>query len=235
MQEIFIIQSVFAIGVVLFEVPTGYFSDVVGRKKTLLLGSIIGTLWLALYSFSSWFWSFLFAELILWLGSSFISGTDSAMLYETLLDEWAEKENKRAQWYLQSISSISEWIASFLMISRGYKYHFPILCSARDEYTSNSTYLYAPRTRGRNINRATMMDFSKGCKRFSYTHSMSIKKFVGLSCFHEYLVHLLSLWLGSCNHTLNMFDFLFNILVLFGHSLRFHLFLLHFLLIDWRV
>jgi MFS family permease len=44
MQEIFIIQSVFAIGVVLFEVPTGYFSDVVGRKKTLLLGSIIGTL-----------------------------------------------------------------------------------------------------------------------------------------------------------------------------------------------
>ncbi len=114
MQEIFIIQSVFAIGVVLFEVPTGYFSDVVGRKKTLLLGSIIGTLWLALYSFSSWFWSFLFAELILWLGSSFISGTDSAMLYETLLDEWAEKENKRAQWYLQSISSISEWIASFL-------------------------------------------------------------------------------------------------------------------------
>ena len=44
MQEIFVIQSVFAIGVVLFEVPTGYFSDVVGRKKTLLIGSVISTL-----------------------------------------------------------------------------------------------------------------------------------------------------------------------------------------------
>lgn len=114
MYEIFLIQSAFAIGVILFEVPTWYFSDVMGRKKTLLIGSIISTLWLGLYCFSTGFWGFLFAELILGLGASFISGTDSAFLYETLVDEWKQDENKRAQWYLQTISSFSEWIASFL-------------------------------------------------------------------------------------------------------------------------
>ncbi len=114
MQDIFVIQSIFSISVVLFEIPTGYFSDVVGRKKSLSLGMILGALWIGVYALSSWFWSFLIAELILWLGSSFISGTDSAMLYDTLLDEWKQKNNKKIQWYLQTISSISEWSASLI-------------------------------------------------------------------------------------------------------------------------
>jgi MFS family permease len=36
-QEVFIIQACFAVAVVLFEIPTGYFSDVLGRKKSLLV------------------------------------------------------------------------------------------------------------------------------------------------------------------------------------------------------
>lgn len=114
MQEIFIIQSIFSLGVVLFEIPTGYFADVVGRKKSLIIGMTLGAIGLTLYSFSREFWGFLIAELILWLGSSFISGTDSAMIYDTLIDEWQVKENKKIQGYLQSISSISEAIASLL-------------------------------------------------------------------------------------------------------------------------
>ncbi len=42
MQDIFVIQSVFSLSLVLFEIPTGYFSDVHGRKKTMILGSIFG-------------------------------------------------------------------------------------------------------------------------------------------------------------------------------------------------
>ena len=113
-QEIFIIQACFAIWVVLFEIPTGYFSDVLGRKKSILIGTLISTVWLGWYVLADGFWWFLIAELVLGLGSSFISGTDSAMLYDTLLDEWKQGQNKKYQWYLQSISSISEATASFL-------------------------------------------------------------------------------------------------------------------------
>ena len=42
MQDIFMIQSVFSISLVLFEIPTGYFSDVYGRKGTMILGTIFG-------------------------------------------------------------------------------------------------------------------------------------------------------------------------------------------------
>ena len=42
MQDIFMIQSVFSLSLVLFEIPTGYFSDVYGRKGTMMLGTIFG-------------------------------------------------------------------------------------------------------------------------------------------------------------------------------------------------
>ena len=77
--EIMILQSIFSIGVVIFEIPSGYFSDVIGRKRTMVIGSVISTIAFGIYAFSSGFWGFLVAELILGLGASFISGTDSAM------------------------------------------------------------------------------------------------------------------------------------------------------------
>lgn len=113
-QDIFIIQACYAIAVVFFEIPTGYFSDVFGRKKSLILGMFFAIIGLGIYSMTRDFWWFLFAELILWLGSSFISGTDSALLYDTLLDEGKTTENKKIQWYLQTVSSIAEASASFL-------------------------------------------------------------------------------------------------------------------------
>ncbi len=75
---------------------------------------ILGAIGMWVYAFSSWFWTFLMAELILGLGSSFISGSDSAMLYDVLVDEWRQNENKKLQGYLQSVSSISEWSASLI-------------------------------------------------------------------------------------------------------------------------
>jgi MFS family permease len=113
-EDIFTIQACFAIAVVLFEIPTGYFSDVLGRKKSLIIGMILWTIGIWWYALAWGFWWFLVAELILGLGSSFISGTDSAMVYDTLLDEWKATDNKKIQWYLQTISSIAEASASFL-------------------------------------------------------------------------------------------------------------------------
>lgn len=55
-QDIFIIQACFAIAVVLFEIPTGYFSDVLGRKKSLILGMILGIIGLGMYSMTRDFW-----------------------------------------------------------------------------------------------------------------------------------------------------------------------------------
>ena len=40
MSQIFQLQATFAIGVVLFEVPTGYLGDLYGRKRSICLGAL---------------------------------------------------------------------------------------------------------------------------------------------------------------------------------------------------
>ncbi|MBN1482361.1 MFS transporter [candidate division KSB1 bacterium] len=112
--QIMILQSIFSIGVVVFEIPSGYFSDVFGRKRTLVIGSIISTIAFGIYSVSTGFWGFLAAELILGLGASCISGTDSAMIYDSLIlcnkeNEYAKIEGRRT-----SVANFSETTASIL-------------------------------------------------------------------------------------------------------------------------
>ena len=38
--DIYLLQGVYSLSVALFEVPSGYMADVIGRKKSLVIGSL---------------------------------------------------------------------------------------------------------------------------------------------------------------------------------------------------
>lgn len=95
LTEIMILQSIFAVMVVVLEIPTGYFADVYGRKKALVLASIFSFLAITLYSLGRNFAHFLVAEIFFALGTSFASGTSSAFIYDTLVDLKEEGNYKR--------------------------------------------------------------------------------------------------------------------------------------------
>lgn len=84
MQEIFTLKAIYSIAIVTMEVPSGWMADVWGRKKTLLIGSVLGAAGFFIYSFSFGFWAFAMAEIVLGVGHAFVSGADSAMLYDGL-------------------------------------------------------------------------------------------------------------------------------------------------------
>ncbi|MDD2871297.1 MAG: MFS transporter [Candidatus Gracilibacteria bacterium] len=114
MREILLLQSVFSLGMILFEIPSGYFSDVLGRKYTLVFGSILGFFGICIYAFSYGFYGFMLAELVLGLGASFISGTDSALLYDTLEQIGKTDDYKKIEGKMSSVGNFSEAIASVL-------------------------------------------------------------------------------------------------------------------------
>ena len=91
LTEIMILQSLFSIFVVLLEVPTGYFADVFGRKRSLIFASFFSFLGFIFYGLGYGFYQFLVAEILLAVALSLMSGADSAMLYDTLKD--LKKEN----------------------------------------------------------------------------------------------------------------------------------------------
>jgi MFS family permease len=111
MQDIFWLKSVYSIAIVAMEVPSGYMADVWGRKKTLLFGSILGAAGFALYSFSYGFWAFAIAETVLGIGQSFVSGADSAMLYDTLKVSGRENQYIRQEGRITSAGNFSEAFA----------------------------------------------------------------------------------------------------------------------------
>ena len=44
LRDIFLIQAFFSICIILFEVPSGFFSDRLGRRQTLMIASLFGAL-----------------------------------------------------------------------------------------------------------------------------------------------------------------------------------------------
>ncbi len=117
MHEIFILKSIYSIAIVIMEIPSGYMADVWGRKKTLLLGSILGATGFLFYSFSFGLLSFIIAEIILGIGHSFISGADSALLYDSL------KASGKKSSYLKlegQITSIGNFAEAFAGIAGGF-------------------------------------------------------------------------------------------------------------------
>ena len=111
MKDVMLLQGVYSVTIVILEIPSGYFADVLGRKKTIIIGACMGFLGFLTYSLSFGFWGFLIAETVLGIGQSFISGSDSAMLYDTLLDMKREKEYIKFEGRMTSFGNIAEAVA----------------------------------------------------------------------------------------------------------------------------
>ena len=111
MSQIFMLKSIYSIAMVVMELPSGYMADVWGCRKTLLLGAILGTIGIAIYSFSSAFNSFVVAEIILGVGFSFVYGADSALLYDSLKAENREDEYIKYEGSITSFGNFAEALA----------------------------------------------------------------------------------------------------------------------------
>jgi MFS family permease len=79
-----IINMFFMISVFLFEVPTGAFADVLGRKKSVVAGCFVLSLSFLVYFVSHSFWIFVLAEIIGALGIALISGALEAWAVDSL-------------------------------------------------------------------------------------------------------------------------------------------------------
>ena len=111
LQQVMILQGIYSFMVAIMEIPSGYLADVFGRKYTLILGGIFCFFGFLIISLSFSFWYFIIGEIILGIGSSFISGADSAILYDSLAESKKEKEYSKVEGVAYGIGNFSEAIA----------------------------------------------------------------------------------------------------------------------------
>ncbi len=93
--QIFTVQAAYALAILILEVPSGYLADVIGRKRTLILGAVFLPVGIGIYAFTKTFYSFILAEFVLAIGNSMRSGCDSALIYDSLIQMKYESEYKK--------------------------------------------------------------------------------------------------------------------------------------------
>ncbi len=91
LAQILLLQSIFSLATIVLDYPAGYVSDRLGYRVALTIASLFGIAGWGIYTVAASFADVLLAEILLGISYSFISGSDSALLYETLRAEGKEQ------------------------------------------------------------------------------------------------------------------------------------------------
>jgi MFS family permease len=92
--RMFLLETIFSIGMFAFEIPTGVVADRWGRKISLFLGSCFFGAGFLLFGIFTAYPILIIAEVICAVGMTLLSGADRAIIYEILKE--GHEENKAA-------------------------------------------------------------------------------------------------------------------------------------------
>lgn len=125
MHEFFQLQAMFGFSVALFEVPTGYFSDYFGRKVSLSVGGFLSGISYLVLTQATGFYGLLLHEFLLGVALSFVSGTDVAILFDSLPPKSTRNDSSRLLGFHQMAAALGESSAAvlctLLLLSFSYK------------------------------------------------------------------------------------------------------------------
>ncbi len=86
------IFSITMLSAAIFEMPTGIFSDLIGRKKTIILGALASVLYTIFYAIGGNYNFLVIGAILEGLSRSFYSGNNNALLYDSLTETQQEAE-----------------------------------------------------------------------------------------------------------------------------------------------
>ena len=115
MSNIFLIESICLILMIIFEVPWGWFADKFGYKETLVIANILFFISKIVFFEANSFEMFLLERILLALAVSGISGCDIALIYSSIDEKESEKVFGRYNASATAGFLIASVAASFLV------------------------------------------------------------------------------------------------------------------------
>jgi len=93
--EILDLQAIYSLAVMAFEIPTGLVCDLLGRRRTIILGACLNLAGLLGFAAAGRFATYAAVQLVLASGWSLVSGADVAMIYDVLDRSGADRDARR--------------------------------------------------------------------------------------------------------------------------------------------
>lgn len=112
-SEILYLGIAWSVATLVFEVPTGYLADRIGRKNTIILGVVINIIANVLMFAAYGFWPFALITALLSFSFSCFSGTEDAIIFDSLREIGDEKSLLRISGRYQSAARISKIFTPF--------------------------------------------------------------------------------------------------------------------------
>lgn len=128
------LSAVYYLSVFILEVPSGYFSDRIGRRTTLMLAACALLASYCCFIVGANFWWFATGQFLLAMGIAMQSGTDTALLYDSLKalgreSEYAGREANAEQWGLIMLAIATLSGGALGLIDLRLAYVFSLLCA----------------------------------------------------------------------------------------------------------
>jgi len=114
MTEIMLLQGAFGLALALFEFPSGYLADRIGYRRTLIVAAAMNAVGWSLYLRADAIGEIVLAEVVLGIGISLISGTDGALMYESLAATGEESRFGTWTGRMKSFGQIGEGTAAIV-------------------------------------------------------------------------------------------------------------------------
>ncbi|NNE22729.1 MAG: MFS transporter [Rhizobiales bacterium] len=129
--EAVMLAAIYDIGTLILEVPSGYMSDRIGRRITLITATLATLAGCVMLGLGSSFYVFALAQIMLGAGSAFVSGTDHALLYDSLIEDGRQDDvawhEARAWRFTFAALAISAMIGGLISM---YAMHMAFLATA---------------------------------------------------------------------------------------------------------
>ncbi len=110
--QIGFLEGIYHVTSMICEIPSGAWADLVGRKRSMLISRVCITISCLIMLFSRHFWGFALSFMIQALGNSFTSGSEEALVYDSLKCIDKEDDFMKVNGRLNMIIEVSQAIAT---------------------------------------------------------------------------------------------------------------------------
>ncbi|MBU3924761.1 MFS transporter [Patescibacteria group bacterium] len=127
LEKVGLLVSVMFLTQFIFEIPSSILADRYSRKNILIIGTVFSILSSILFFSGNSFIYFLLAVILSGISSSFSSGTDQALVYDTLLNLKREDDYKKVQSKINGVYFLgraANSILAVLLFTINYKLPF---------------------------------------------------------------------------------------------------------------
>lgn len=127
-QMVIYCEIIYAVTVVLLEIPSGILADKFGRKRLLIINSFLSAVEFGILLFANSFWMFGLAVFMSGIGKAFSSGSQNALLYDSLLAEKMESNFEKLIGRLYAVDFAGSMVAAvsggFLANLFGFEFNY---------------------------------------------------------------------------------------------------------------